>query len=194
MGGSGYDAALARLRQVAQLTGRTPAAETAIQQLEALIATYRAAIPAHRKKTVLMMGGSRLNWLYRRWIVETTAETLRGLLQQLVHYPWDEPTGKSLEPGLKNVPLRHILQIDPDVIFVQTYPPSPVPVSQQLAHHPDWQRLKAVQTQQVYEVEQFWHAGNGTRLIRIMLQQLLPLIYPELFLRLWLNLGLIPVL
>jgi hypothetical protein len=42
MGGSGYDAALARLRQVAQLTERTPAAETAIQQLEALIATYHS--------------------------------------------------------------------------------------------------------------------------------------------------------
>lgn len=153
-------------------------AETAIQQLETQLETYRTTISVHQKKTVLMMGGSSLNYLFRRFIIETNAGTMGGLLQELTHYPWIEPAGQRMEPGLMNVSLDRILQVDPDVIFVQTYPPSVAPLSQQLANHPIWKRLKAVQTGQVHEVEQFWHSGNGTRMIRLMLDQLLPMIYP----------------
>ncbi|QYO67959.1 ABC transporter substrate-binding protein [Leptolyngbya sp. 7M] len=63
-----------------------------------------------------------------------------------------------MEPGLMTVSLDHILQINPDVIFVQTYPPSIAPLSQQLANQPRWKRLKAVQMGQVYEVDPFWLA------------------------------------
>ncbi|MBF2050103.1 MAG: ABC transporter substrate-binding protein [Elainella sp. C42_A2020_010] len=181
MSGSGYNTALTRLSDVAQLTGRMTEAEAAIQQLETQLETCRTTIPVHHKKTVLMMGGSTLNCLYRRFIVETNAGTFGNLLQSLTYYPWIEPTGQRMEPGLMTVSLNRILQINPDVIFVQTYPPSVAPLSQQLANHPIWKQLKAVQTHQVHEVEQFWHSGNGTRLIRLMLNQLLPIIYPQLF-------------
>ncbi|WAL60358.1 ABC transporter substrate-binding protein [Thermocoleostomius sinensis] len=102
-------------------------------------------------------------------------------LQELAHYLWTEPTGNRIEPGLMNVSLDRILQGNRDIIFVQTYPPSGAPLSQQLAKHPLWKQLKAMQTHQVYEVEQFWHSGNGTRMIRLMLNQLLSVIYPQLF-------------
>jgi iron complex transport system substrate-binding protein len=184
MSGSGYNAALARLRDIAQLTGRVTAAETAIQQLETQIETYRAAIPVNRKKTILMMGGSTLNYLSRRFIIETNAGTMGSLLQQLTHYPWMEPAGKRIESGLMTVSLDRILQINPDVIFVQTYPPSTAPLSQQLANNPRGKRLKAVQTGQVHEVDQFWHSGNGTRIMQVMLTQLMPIIYPNCFPRL----------
>jgi iron complex transport system substrate-binding protein len=181
MSGSGYNAALTRLRDVAQLTGRMTAAETVIQQLEDQMEAYRTTISAHQKKTVVMMGGSTLNCLYRRFIVETNVGTMGSLLQELTHYPWIEPAGRRMEPGLMNLSLDRILQRNPDVIFVQTYPPSVMPLSQQLANHPIWAQLKAVQTQQVHEVEQFWHSGNGTRMIHLMLNQLLSIIYPQLF-------------
>jgi iron complex transport system substrate-binding protein len=103
MSGSGYNTALARLRDIAQLTGRDTVAEIAIQQLETQIETHRAAIPVNGKKTVLMMGGSTLNYLSRRFIVETNVGTVGGLLQQLTHYPWKEPVGKRMEPGLMTV-------------------------------------------------------------------------------------------
>ncbi|WP_172799613.1 ABC transporter substrate-binding protein [Leptolyngbya sp. O-77] len=179
MSGSGYDIALARLRDVARLTGRDTVAETAIQQLETQIETYRTAIPANLQKTVLMMGGSTLNLLSRRFIIETDVGTMGSLLQQLTHYPWIEPAGKRMEPGLMTVSLDRIVQSNPDVIFVQTYPPSTAPLSQQLTNNPRWKRLKAVQTGQVHEVDQFWHSGNGTHIMQIMLSQLMPLIYPE---------------
>ncbi|WP_416671384.1 ABC transporter substrate-binding protein [Egbenema bharatensis] len=179
MSGSGYNAALARLRDVAQLTGRTTEAEAAIQQLETQLETYRATISTHQKKTVLMMGGSTLNFLSRRFIVETNVGTAGSLLQELTHYPWIEPAGQRMEPGLMTVPLDRILQVNPDVIFVQTYPPSVAPLPQQLANQSIWKRLKAVQTGQVHEVEQFWHSGNGTRIMQVILNQLMPIIYPE---------------
>ncbi|MEO1146570.1 MAG: ABC transporter substrate-binding protein [Cyanobacteria bacterium J06638_22] len=179
MGGSGYALALARLRDIARLTGRVPTAELAINQLEMRLESYRTAIPENQKKTVLMMGGSMLNRFSRRFIVETNQGTTGTILQQLTHYPWLEPAGQRMEPGLMTVPLDRILQANPDVIFVQTYPPSTTSLSQQLANHPDWKQLSAVQSGHVYEVDQFWHAGNGTRIIHILLKQLLPLIYPD---------------
>jgi iron complex transport system substrate-binding protein len=181
MSGSGCNAALARLRDVAQLTRRMTEAETAIQQLETQIETYRTTIPVHLKKTVLIMGGSTLNCLSRRFIIETNVGTMGSLLQELTHYPWIEPAGQRMEPGLMNVSLDRILQVNPDVIFVQTYPPSTAPLSQQLANNPRWKQLKAVQTGQVHEVEQFWHSGNGTRIMQVILNRLVPMIYPEYF-------------
>lgn len=89
-----------------------------------------------------------------------------------------------MEPGLMTVSLDRIFQSNPDVIFVQTYPPSTAPLSQQLANNPRWKQLKAVQTGQVHEVDQFWHSGNGTRIMQVMLNQLMPIIYPNCFPRL----------
>ncbi|WP_129590076.1 ABC transporter substrate-binding protein [Gloeocapsopsis dulcis] len=60
------------------------------------------------------------------------------------------------------------------------YAPSNVPLSQQLTNHALWQQLQAVQNHQVYEVDQFWHSGTGTRMLRLILEQLLPKIYPNL--------------
>lgn len=73
--------------------------------------------------------------------------------------------------------LRQILAVNPDVIFVQTYPPGRQPLSQQLARHPLWTQLNAVQNRQVYEVDQFWHMGTGTRMLRLILGQLMAQIY-----------------
>ncbi|WAL60357.1 ABC transporter substrate-binding protein [Thermocoleostomius sinensis] len=50
MSGSGYNPALARLRDVAQLTGRITEAETAIQQLESQLQTYRTIIYSPSQK------------------------------------------------------------------------------------------------------------------------------------------------
>ncbi|NJO40246.1 MAG: hypothetical protein HC865_06140 [Cyanobacteria bacterium RU_5_0] len=44
MSGSGYNTALARLRDIAQLTGRTTEAGTVIHQLEVQLKTYRVAM------------------------------------------------------------------------------------------------------------------------------------------------------
>lgn len=120
-----------------------------------------------------------MNRWANRHPVETTTGTLGSLLLQFTHFPWVKPDPNQGEAGLAYLSLAAIAAVDPDVILVQSYAPTTTPLSQQLAQHPLWRSLKAVQTQQVYEIPQYWHWGNGTRLIRVMLNQVLPLIYPE---------------
>ncbi|NDJ19828.1 ABC transporter substrate-binding protein [Myxacorys almedinensis] len=179
MDGSGYEMAFKRLRQIAQLTERVAEAEAAIALLENRLTVYCSTVPVYERKTVLMMGGSSLNRLTRKFIVESNAGTFGSVLKQCTHYPWAEPTTRH-EPGFTSLSLQQILDVNPDVIFVQTYAPSTAPLSQQLANNLIWKQIKAVQHDQVYEIEQFWHTGNGTRTIGLMLDQLVPKIYPTL--------------
>ncbi|MEM9007438.1 MAG: ABC transporter substrate-binding protein [Cyanobacteria bacterium P01_F01_bin.86] len=179
MGGTGYKAALQRLRDVAQLTGRVSQAEAAIVRFENRLENYRSAIPNQEYRIVLFMGGSSFNRLSHKFIIETNIGTFGSTIRQFAHYPWFEPEKHNNEPGLTNISLQQILEVDPDIIFVQTYAPSKVPLSEQLSNNKTWQKIKAVQTHKVYEIDQLWHSGNGTRMIGLTLDQIVPLIYPE---------------
>ncbi|ESA37658.1 iron abc transporter substrate-binding protein [Leptolyngbya sp. Heron Island J] len=178
MGGTGYKAALQRLRDVAQLTGRVSQAEAAIARFENRLENYRTAVPTQEYKTVLFMGGSSLNHLSRKFIIETNIGTFGSIVGQFAHYPWVEPEKHNNEPGLTNISLQQILEVDPDIIFVQTYAPSKTSLSKQLSSNRTWQQIKAVQTQKVYEIDQLWHSGNGTRVMGLTLDKIMPFIYP----------------
>ena len=179
MGGTGYKAALHRLRDVAQLTNRVSQAEAAVIQFENRLENYCSAIPTQEYKTVLFMGGSSLNYLSRKFMIETNIGTFGSIMRKFSHYPWVEPEKYNNEPGLTNISLQQILEVDPDVIFVQTYPPSKASLSKQLSVNRIWQQIKAVQTHKVYEIDQLWHSGNGTRMMGITLDKIMPLIYPD---------------
>ena len=183
MGGSGYEEAVLRLLDMACLTRRMAVAEAAIATLNQHLKTYHQRLQGQRYKTVLIMGGSTFSRYFNCYPVETQTGTLGSVLQQFTHFPWAKSDPQRGEPGLTYLSLEKMAIADPDVIFVQSYKPTALPLSQQLANHPIWQQLKAVKTQQVYEIEQFWHWGNGTRMIRLMLERLLPLIYPECFVK-----------
>ncbi|MEM9504064.1 MAG: ABC transporter substrate-binding protein, partial [Cyanobacteria bacterium P01_E01_bin.43] len=169
MSGSGYETTLQRLRDVGTLCDRTLVAERAIVQLEHTLAAHQRLSTTQAPKTVLMMGGSTLNRWLGKFLIETDRGTVGSLLQRLTHYPWPEPANHRGEPGFMTYSLPQIVTINPDVIFVQTYPPAQRPLSQQLARHPLWNQLTAVQTHQVYEVDQFWHMGTGTRMLNLIL-------------------------
>lgn len=179
MGGNGYDAALRRLYDIACLTNRVSQAEMITVNFRKRLEIYANTIPASAYKTVLFMGGSKINCLTRKLIVETNIGTFGSIIQNFSNYPWFEPKGYNLEPGFINVSLRKILLVNPDIIFVQTYPPGKIPLSQQLVKNKIWQQLKAVQNNNVYEIEQLWHYANGTRMIGLTLDKLMPIIYPE---------------
>lgn len=181
MRGSGHTEAVLRLLDIACLTGRMSWAEEAIASLNQQLTFYQRQLQSQPRQTVLMMGGASLNRVVNRYPIETDTGTLGSVMKRFTHFPWSKPDPHRGEPGLTYLSLHAILAVDPDIIFVQSYAPTAIPLSQQLANHAVWQRLKAVKTQQVYEVEQFWHWGNGTWLIRVMLKRLLPLIYPQCF-------------
>ena len=180
MGGNGHKASFRRLRDIARLTGKVSQGEMAIACLKQKLAQYYALIPQHKYKTVLFMGGSTLNYHSRRFIIETDVGTMGSIVTQFAHYPWFEPP-HNREPGLINISLQKILEVNPDLIFIQTYPPAQISLSEQLQGDRLWQQLKAVQCQNIYEIEQLWHYGNGTRMINFTLDKLTPLIYPEFF-------------
>ncbi|YAF96098.1 MAG: ABC transporter substrate-binding protein [Nodularia sp. CChRGM 3473] len=180
MSGSGYDAALQRLYDIAHLSDRILAAEKAIAKLQEQIAAYHVALVNEKQKTVLLMGGSNLNLLTCKFIVETDVGTIGSVIKNFTHYPWcNHSANKNSE--FIDISLKNILEVDPDIIFVQTYPPIKAPLSQHLLKNSRWRQLQAVKNNQVYEVEQFWHHGNGTRIISLMLDQLMSIIYPHLF-------------
>lgn len=180
MGGNGYQSSFKRLRDIAKLTGNVTRAEKAIACLQQRFTRYYSLVPQHKYKTVLFMGGSNLNYLSRRFIVETNAGTMGSIIEQFTNYSWFEPK-YNREPGLTNASLEEILARDPDVIFMQTYLPAKTALSEQLKSDYLWQQLKAVQSNNVYEIEQLWHYGNGTHMISLTLDKLMPLIYPELY-------------
>ncbi|MEN9225762.1 MAG: ABC transporter substrate-binding protein [Thermostichus sp. DRC_bins_24] len=176
----GLETACQNLMEIAQLTGRVDQAQRAIDRLRGGIKRYSIQLAPLPKPTVLMMGGSWLNVLNRRLIIETEAGALGSVLKDLAYYPWRAATGS--ESGIGAASLRQILQVNPDVIFVQSYPLGPwrqPPITQQLVKLPEWRQLRAVQSHQVFEVDPFWHQGSGTASIGRMVDHLLPRIYPD---------------
>ena len=87
----------------------------------------------------------------------------------LLTIPWAKPDPARGEPGLTYLSVQQIARVDPDVILVQSFAPGRQPLSQQFRHNRAWNQLRAVQTGQVYEIDPFWHWGNGTQVIRLML-------------------------
>ncbi|MEM6352408.1 MAG: hypothetical protein AAF766_16755 [Cyanobacteria bacterium P01_D01_bin.14] len=98
-------------------------------------------------------------------------------MTQLTEFPWQKSHWQKGEAGLTYLSLQEIAKADPAILFIQSY--SQDALLPKLKIDPNWQRLRAVRTGSVYEVEPYWHWGNGTHLIRLMLDRLLPLIYPE---------------
>jgi iron complex transport system substrate-binding protein len=180
MGGNSTEALFQRLHDVAYLTDRMAEAEKASGRLQQTVEGYRQQIPSDQRKKILMMGGSILNCLSRKVIVETDAGPFAGVLKELTHYPWHEPR-TNWEKGFTNLSLQQILAVNPDVIFVQSYVIGMwnQPLSERLANHAIWRQLKAVQANQVYEVDNFWHGGSGTLMLRSLLNHLMPIVYPE---------------
>ncbi|PZD72611.1 Fe(3+)-citrate-binding protein YfmC [Acaryochloris thomasi RCC1774] len=179
--GAGYDAAVARLQRVGRWTGRERQGKDAIATLTQQIRDMQRLLQHQSQPTVIVMGGATINRRLNCYPVETDTGTVGSVLQQFTNFPWSKPKPERREVGLIYLSLQRILTVDPDIIFVQSFSPKNKPLSEQLHQHPTWRQLKAVQTQQVYEIEPFWHWGNGTRLIGLMLERLLPLIYPQSF-------------
>ncbi|MEM6444991.1 MAG: ABC transporter substrate-binding protein [Cyanobacteria bacterium P01_D01_bin.123] len=179
MGGSGYEEALLRLLDLAYLTDRTATAETAIASLEQQLHTFQHCLRHQPRKSAIVMGGSAIQRWFDCYPVETRCGTLGSILKRFVSYPWAKRQPNRGEPGLTYLSLQRVLDVNPNIIFVQSY--GRQPLSRQLERNPIWQQLDAVNKGQVYEIPLYWHWGNGTRALRVMLHSLLPLIYPHSF-------------
>ena len=175
-----YEDSIHYLREVGAAMGRPAEAEKGAQRFLSKLEDYRARSPKDR--TALVMYGSDVNFG-----INTESALTGGLLAEVTGYPWPNSSldqGGHSSGGMQ-FSLEGVLSVDPDVIFVQTiaFPGSqPPPLAEQLAENPLWSELRAVQNGEVHEVSfGLWSTGRGTRSLGLVLDEAMPLLYPNVF-------------
>ena len=175
-----YEDSIQYLRDVAAAMGRSDEAEEAVERFLSKLEDYKARSPKDR--TALVMFGSDVNFG-----IDTEDALTGGLLAEVTDYPWpSQPSeGGGHGPGSTQYSLEGVLSVDPEVIFVQTlaFPGfQPPPLSEQLAENPLWGELQAVRNGEVHEVSfSLWSTGRGTRSLGLVLDEAMPLLYPDVF-------------
>jgi len=164
---SSTEQAIANLHQLGQLTAHTAAAEVAAQ-------TFRDRLTAHqeqarRDRTVLVTNGTQ-----GTFYVATRESLVGSTLAELVDYPWSlgDRTPSAINWAVFST--EHILQVDPDVIFVLVPAPSPASVAA-LAQDAVWGHLTAVKAGQLYELSDAEVGGltTGTRSLSQLLDAIM---------------------
>ena len=175
-----YEDSIAYLKEIGAAMGRSAEAGEAAQRFLSKLEDYRARSPKDR--TALVMYGSDVNFG-----IDTEGALTGGLLAEVTDYPWPNPPldqGGHASGGMQ-FSLEGVLNVDPDVIFVQTiaFPGfQPPPLAEQLAANPLWSELQAVQNGEIHEVSfGLWSTGRGTRSLGLVLDEAMPLLYPDVF-------------
>ena len=175
-----YEDSINYLKEIGAAMGRSAEAEEAAQRFLGKLEDYRERSPKDR--TALVMYGSDVNFG-----IDTEGALTGGLLAEVTDYPWPKPPpdqGGHASGGMQ-FSLEGVLSVDPDVIFVQTmaFPGfQPPPLAEQLAANPLWSELRAVRNGEVHEVSfGLWSTGRGTRSLGLVLDEAMPLIYPDVF-------------
>lgn len=180
MGPRTYQDSIAYLKDIGRLTGREAEAAARAQAFEAKLAAYREKSPKNR--TVLVMWGMDVNFG-----IDTAGSLVGSMLSELTNYPWPAPApgSEGHASGGIQFSLEQVLAENPDVLFVQTYgfgPVPPEPLSVQLAANPLWSEITAVKNNEVHEVSfAVWSTGRGLRSLTLVLDEAMPLIYPDVF-------------
>jgi iron complex transport system substrate-binding protein len=180
MGPQTYQDSIAYLEDIGRLTGREAEAADRVQAFEAKLAAYGEQAPKDR--TVLAMWGMDVNFG-----IDTAGSLVGSMLSELTNYPWPAPApgSEGHASGGMQFSLEQVLVENPDVLFVQTFgfgPVPPEPLSVQLAANPLWSEIAAVQNNEVHEVSfAVWSTGRGLRSLTLVLDEAMPLIYPDVF-------------
>ncbi len=173
-----------QLRTIGRLVGREARAEEAVRRFEKRLTAYKARAP--RDRSVAIMGVFSFGS-----VVYTNASPSCHLLTEVAHCPWSVPAGTK-SPSAP-IAAERLLEVDPDVIFIQTFKyqrerraagasrfQAP-DKRRELQASPFWGELKAVKAGRVHEVEVWPWGGYGTRSLGIVLDEALPLLYPQVF-------------
>ena len=175
-----YQDSIGYLKDIGAAMGRSAEAEEAAHRFLDKLEDYKARSPKDR--TALVMYGSDVNFG-----IDTEGALTGGLLAEVTNYPWPNPPldQGGHASGSIQFSLEGVLSVDPDVIFVQTlaFPGfQPPPLAEQLAANPLWGELQAVKNGEVHDVSfSLWSTGRGTRSLGLVLDEAMPLLYPDVF-------------
>ena len=162
------------LRDIGTLTGHSAQATTAISTFEHKFAAYKAKSPDNKTAVVFVTYTQPLyHW--------TTSSPLGQMLAQVTKYPWPATAGAESEA----ISPEQVLATNPEVIFIPALPANANTTMFQknkaaLVVNPIWKELKAVQTNQVYEVPFYW-ISLGLRGFGLILDQAMQTLYPSVF-------------
>ncbi len=173
-----------QLRTIGRLLGREAQADEAVRRFEDRLTAYKARAP--RDRSVAIMGVFSFGS-----VVYTIASPSCHVLTEVAQCPWPVPSG-STSPSAP-IAAERLLEVDPDVIFIQTFKYRGARGSagdsrfqapdkrRELEASPFWRELRAVKAGRVHEVEVWPWGGYGTRSLGIVLDEALPLLYPQVF-------------
>lgn len=179
MGPGSYQDSMNLLKEVGRLTGHENQAEQAINAFQTKLEHYRSESPGDRSALVMTGSGPDFG-------IETDRGLIGSLFAEVTSYPWS-PSNPNAESGhaggFEAYTIEKVLQVDPDVIFVNSFVfGNSQPLSEQFAGSPVWRELKAVKTGQVYEMNtEIWATGRGTITLGTILDEGMPKLYPDIF-------------
>ncbi len=167
----------ADLRRAARIFGVEERAEAAIEAFANRVAAYQAMLPPREQQpTTIIAGIASASELH---LVAGPAFG-RQVLDLVSRSEWGSPTGEHLIRGT----LETLLALDPDVIIIGTWnPPDGYDaLFAALDKHPLWQELSAVKSGRVIFIPDYTNPHPHSLIgARIMLDELVPRIYPERF-------------
>jgi iron complex transport system substrate-binding protein len=170
----GYQQAMKDFINLGVLTGHEPLAQ---RNVNSFMDDLNAAVrKSPKNQTSLIIWGQSAT----DFSVPTQDDPSASVLGAISNYPWGGHGAQAM-----NVSLDSILEVNPDVIFVESLgrldDPRAPSLSSQMAANPVWRTLKAVRDQRVYEVNpEVWHSDRGGLGLKKTLDQAMPMLYPGL--------------
>lgn len=174
----GYKGSLQNLINVGILAGQANKAKQLANQIQRQInRDVQEVSNITKKRTSLIIWGYSTKSFQVAPIVDPSSSVLATVSQ----YPWG-----GQKAGGMSISLSKILQVNPDVIFVESFTrlqgSSTAPLlSQELAKNPLWNQLKAVKNHRVYEVDpNIWQTDRSAMGLVKILNDAMPRLYPDL--------------
>ncbi len=167
-----YTVAMDNLRLIGETTASEDEAETAIDGLQARIDAYAEASPGD----VVPLG---IYPTTEAPLIDSTNSQGGSLLGEIGPYPWPAFDGDScLGGGQVTFSLEQVLEVNPTALFVITNPSGDRSVAD-FESNPVWSQIDAVANERVFEVDSTTWSIGGTRSAGLVLDEAVPLLYPE---------------
>ncbi len=168
-----YSEAIAELKNVGKLTGKTAEAEAAAQRFLDKLADYKAKSPGDRR--VMLIHRPPPNFAV------ATDKSLNCSTVMEVAKCVSPEYNDVIPLGYVPLSLEQLVKIDPEAIFIPSGVEGYVEFSDYYDDNPLWQGLTAVKTGQVYGADGRLWLAYGTRGLSRMLDEMMPKIYPDVF-------------
>ena len=161
------------LKEIGRLTGREKEAEAAANRFLKKLQAYKDKSP--KNKSAVFMGVGKTIY------VSTEGALTGSLLAEVAKAPFPAVEGTRMGRGVLTINAETILEKDPDVIFANTgFKHSPL--EERIAKQPLLRELSAYKNGTMHHVSlHLWSYGRGTRSLSLVLDEGLPLLYPEVF-------------